>query len=81
MENVQARPGTTQSDTGTNRPCLTCRRPWSEEAFYVNCTECKTCKRDRSRRNRAAQTRKIAAFERFVDVLIVLADRTREDAA
>lgn len=53
-------------------PCRTCSRRWAEDAFYANCSECKACKRDRSRRNRALQARKVAAFERFVDVLVVL---------
>jgi hypothetical protein len=64
--------------SGLQRPCRTCDRPWASEEFYEGCSECKACKRDRSRRNRAAQARKIAAFERFVDVLIVLADRAGE---
>lgn len=59
-------------------PCHTCSRPWAEAAFYNGCSECKACKRDRSKRNRMLQARKIAAFERFVDVLVVLT--TRADA-
>lgn len=58
------------------RRCPTCRRRRSADAFYSNCGECKDCKRGRSQRNRAEQARKIAAFERFVDVLIDLAART-----
>ena len=60
------------------RPCPTCKRPWDANLFYVNCAECKDCKRKRSRNNRAVQARKIAAFERFVDALVNLADRTAE---
>jgi hypothetical protein len=60
------------------RPCVTCGRPWSGDAFYVNCGECKDCKRLRSQRNRALQARKIAAFERFVEAFVSLADRTAE---
>jgi hypothetical protein len=56
-------------------PCSTCSAPWTEEAFYANCLECKACKRARSKRNRALQARKIAAFERFVDVLVGLTVR------
>ena len=57
------------------KPCTTCGRPWDAEAFYANCGECKDCKRSRSQRNRAVQARKIAAFERFVDVLVDLASK------
>lgn len=57
------------------RPCLTCDRPWSADAFYAGCGECKDCKRTRSRQNRALQARKLAAFERFVDALASLAPR------
>lgn len=67
-------------DAGTKRPCPTCSRPWTAEAFYDNCAECKACKRDRSKRNRALQARKIAAFERFVDVLVDLASQSRHEA-
>jgi hypothetical protein len=62
------------------RPCTTCGRPWDADAFYASCGECKDCKRKRSRNNRAVQARKIAAFERFVDALVNLADRTAEPA-
>lgn len=57
------------------QPCATCGRPWAADAFYANCGECKDCKRNRSQRNRAEQARKIAAFERFVDVLVDLASK------
>jgi hypothetical protein len=60
------------------QPCPTCGRPWSEDAFYANCAECKSCKRLRSQRNRALQARKLAAFERFVEAFVSLADRTAE---
>lgn len=56
--------------------CPACGRPWSADAFYASCGECKDCKRKRSQRNRAEQARKIAAFERFVDVLADLVTRT-----
>ena len=66
--------------------CTTCGQHKPASDFYSGVRECKTCKRDRSRRHRADQARKLAAFERFVDVLVVLADRTtsvpdRRDAA
>lgn len=64
------------SSPPAQRSCPTCSRPWAEKDFYENCSECKPCKRDRSRRNRAAQARKIAAFERFVDVLAALTARS-----
>jgi hypothetical protein len=60
------------------RPCATCSRPWDADVFYANCGECKDCKRKRSRNNRAVQARKLAAFERFVDALVHLADRPTE---
>lgn len=56
--------------------CTTCKQPKPASDFYAGVRECKACKRDRSRRHRAEQARKLAAFERFVDVLVVLADRT-----
>jgi hypothetical protein len=61
-------------------PCPTCGRPWRADAFYVNCAECKDCKRLRSQRNRALQARKLAAFERLVEAFVSLADRTAEPA-
>jgi hypothetical protein len=60
------------------RSCLTCGRPWNGDAFYVNCAECKDCKRLRSQRNRALQARKLAAFERLVEAFVSLADRADE---
>jgi hypothetical protein len=63
------------------RRCPTCRARKPAGEFYVGCSECKSCKRGRSRANRAAQARKIAAFERFVDALIILADKTGEPPA
>jgi hypothetical protein len=64
------------AEVGPKRLCRTCAHPRSETEFYNGCAECKTCKRSRSKRNRALQARKLAAFERFVDVLVTLADRT-----
>ncbi len=61
-----------------SRRCPKCHRALPVGAFYATSAECKDCKRDRSQRNRALQARKIAAFERFVDVLITLADGTAE---
>ena len=69
------------TEPGPKRRCPTCGHLLPQDAFYVNCRECKGCKRLRSQRNRAVQARKIAAFERFVDVLINLADRTAEPPA
>lgn len=60
------------------RPCATCGRPWNGDAFYVNCAECKDCKRLRSQRNRVLQARKLAAFERLVDAFVSLAGRAAE---
>lgn len=74
MKNVPSQSGETQSVVST-RPCRTCGENKPAAAFYDGCSECKTCKRDRSKRNRAMQARKVAAFERFVDVLFALADR------
>jgi hypothetical protein len=56
------------------RRCPRCGRLLATDAFYVNCAECKECKRHRSQLNRALQARKIAAFERFVEALVNLAD-------
>lgn len=74
MKNVPSQSGETPT-VAQPRPCPTCRQDRPATAFYDGCSECKTCKRDRSKRNRAMQARKVAAFERFVDVLFALADR------
>ena len=68
------------AEPGQKRRCPTCNRPWDADAFYENCAECKDCKRRRSQHNRAVQARKIAAFERFVEALVKLADRTEPPA-
>jgi predicted nucleic acid-binding Zn ribbon protein len=60
------------------RDCPTCGHTQPMDAFYENCSECKNCKRQRSQQNRAVQARKIAAFERFVDVLTVLVHCTSD---
>lgn len=73
MKNVPSQSGEPPT-AAPQRPCRTCRQPKPTTAFYDGCSECKSCKRDRSKRNRAMQARKIAAFERFVDVLFALAD-------
>jgi hypothetical protein len=65
----------------SQQSCSTCRRRLPAAEFYDNCSECKECKRGRSRRNRALQARKLAAFERFVDVLISIADQTADAPA
>lgn len=63
-----------------HRRCPTCSQSLPRDAFYDSCAECKACKRHRSQQNRMLQARKLAAFERFVDVLIDLADRSGEVA-
>lgn len=73
MKNVPPQSGETPT-AAPLRPCRTCGQDRPATAFYDGCSECKTCKRERSKRNRALQARKLAAFERFVDVLVVLAD-------
>lgn len=60
------------------RRCPTCGHLLTAEAFYANCAECKACKRRRSQQNRALQARKLAAFERFVEAIVNLADGTTE---
>jgi hypothetical protein len=69
------------TDPGGGRRCTNCgeRKPDSE--FYSGVRECKVCRRDRSRRNRAVQARKLAAFKRFVDALVTLAGKTSEAPA
>lgn len=67
------------------QPCTTCDRPWAEDEFYEGCSECKVCKRQRSKDHRLLQARKIAAVERLVDVLVTLStnagiDGARQDA-
>lgn len=66
---------TTSTET---RECPTCERTLPADAFYRGCAECKACKRKRSKENRIAQTRKVAAFERFVEVFIDIARRSPE---
>ncbi len=61
--------------TPINAPCPTCERAWSADDFYAGCTECKTCKRSRSRHNRAVNARKLALAERMVDALVALAEQ------
>jgi hypothetical protein len=70
--------GVSMADPEQKRRCPTCRHSLDADAFYANCAECKDCKRRRSQRNRALQARKLAAFERFVDALVDLADRAPE---
>lgn len=74
MKNVPSQSGETPT-AAPMQPCRTCGHNKPATAFYDRCSECRTCKRDRSKRNRAMQARKIAAFERFVDVLFALAER------
>jgi hypothetical protein len=62
----------TESET---RRCPTCRQSKAPGEFYSTGTECKDCKRDRSRQNRAVQARKIAFAERLVEALYDLAGR------
>ena len=76
MKNVPSQSGETPA--AQPRPCRSCKKDQPATAFYDGCSECKTCKRNRSKRNRALQARKIAAFERFVDVLVVLADHAAD---
>lgn len=61
--------------TLTRPPCPTCGCTWSAEGFYVGCAECKSCKRNRSRRNRVLSARKIALAERVIDALVSLAEQ------
>ncbi len=70
-----------EDSVADQRRCPTCRSTKSADEFYAGCSECKDCKRGRSRRHRADQARKLAAFERFVDVLVVLADKSGEFAS
>lgn len=56
-------------------PCSACGRAWSAEHFYDSSTECRLCKRIRSRDNRLLAARKIALAERFVDTLARLAEQ------
>ena len=62
----------------SQRLCPTCRLTLSPDAFYRGCSECKGCKRQRSKLNRVAQTRKVIAFERFLGVLADLAKATSD---
>lgn len=68
-----------ESDASGRKRCPTCRASKPDSEFYPGVAECKACKRDRSRRNRALQARKIAAFERLVDALIIFANKSGEN--
>jgi hypothetical protein len=78
--NVLSREGDV-SEPGGDRRCTTCDKQKPDSEFYSGGRECKVCKRDRSRRNRAVQARKLAAFERFVDALASLASKANEAPA
>jgi hypothetical protein len=69
------------TEPGSGRRCTNCDKRKPDSEFYSGVRECKACKRDRSRRDRAVQARKLAAFERFVDALITLAGKTSEAPA
>jgi hypothetical protein len=75
--NVLSREGDV-TESGGSRRCSTCDKQKPDSEFYSGGRECKACKRDRSRRNRAEQARKLAAFERFVDALATLASKANE---
>jgi hypothetical protein len=69
------------TEHGGGRRCITCDKRKPDGEFYSGGRECKVCKRERSRRNRAVQARKLAAFERFVDALASLASKADEAPA
>lgn len=78
MKNVPSQSGA--QPAASSQVCRTCRQGQPTAAFYDGCSECKTCKRARSKQNRALQARKIAAFERFVDALFLMAERHGDSA-
>lgn len=53
-------------------PCRTCERPLPPDEFYAGTTECRDCKKERSRQSRLLAARKIAFAERVIDLLIDL---------
>jgi hypothetical protein len=53
------------------RICPTCDRDETEADFYAVGTECRDCKRARSRRNRRETARKLAIAERLIDGLLI----------
>lgn len=55
------------------RECPSCGKTKPASEFYANCSECKSCKRGRSKADRQLQARKIALAERLIDVLAALA--------
>ena len=63
---------------GLTRECPNCG-PLPASEFYAGCSECKSCKRQRSKDHRAVQARKLAIAERLVDVLADLARGTSND--
>ncbi len=63
------------TEVATERECPTCDTSKPQQAFYRNCSECKDCKKARSKNARLLQARKLAAFERFIGLLFDLSSR------
>ena len=61
------------SDSAT-QTCTTCETAGGPDDFYQGTTECKPCKRDRSRQNRELNARKIGLADRFLDLVWQLAN-------
>lgn len=64
------------TEVEVGRTCPTCNVSKPQDAYYRNCSECRECKKARSRNARLLQARKLAAFERFVGLLFDLSVRS-----
>jgi len=53
--------------------CSTCGRTGGPDEFYGGSTECRPCKRNRSRQNRLVIAQKVALAERLLDIVERLA--------
>jgi hypothetical protein len=63
----------TEATTPTNT-CGTCGITGGPNEFYEGSSECRGCKRERSRRNRQTTALKVALADRVIDFVRQLAD-------
>lgn len=52
-----------------SRSCSTCSAAGGPDDFYKDSTECKPCKRGRSRQNRQLNAQKIILADRLLDIV------------
>jgi hypothetical protein len=61
-------------ETASTNSCLTCGFTGEADEFYEASSECRRCKRERSRRNRQVTALKVALADRFIELVAQLAD-------